>query len=469
MYSEHFGLRTPPFKITPDTEFFFGGGHREEILNALVYAIEYGAGIIKVVGEVGSGKTVLCRMLEKQLPESTNVVYLANPSIARDDILSAIAFDLDISLPAPATKQQLLEALNAYLLAQHRAKHRVVIFVEEAQAMPIDTLEELRLLSNLETQHEKLMQIILFGQPELDHKLQNEEIRQLRERISHAYTLNPLSTDDINLYLKFRMAKAGYDGESSAFTPAAVHAIANASSGLIRRVNIIADKALLAAFSDNSTTVQTKHAKLAINDCEFCKPDENNTTTRVEKLIYKFALPTASVLLAVILIISAVPLNQFLIDNASSSFRSFLQTRKEPVRPADISTQLPDQINDSESNTVVYGRLINARIDATRNWLAREADNQYCIQIMAIPQSGHQPLERFLRDLREEDRLNKVHIYQPIINDNRGFGVLYGTYESKEKARADMAVVSRKYKLKSPYLRTIKGIKNELSEIADHL
>lgn len=468
MYIEHFGLRDTPFKITPDTEFFFGGGARQEILDALVYAIDSGAGIIKVVGEVGSGKTVLCRMLETQLPDNTNIVYLANPSIAPSDILNAIAFDLDISFPVLASQQQLLEALHRYLVAQHRANNRVVIFIEEAQAMPIETLEEIRLLSNIETQHEKLLQIVLFGQPELDQKLKNDEIRQLRERISHAYTLNPLNAEEIGNYLAFRIEKAGYVGQPL-FTTQAIKQVAKASNGLIRRVNIIADKMLFAAYSDNSAIVNSKHAHRAIKDCEFCRPDDDESPRQNMKTINNVGLAIACTLLTVILIFYAGSFNRFIVEVGSHSVLSFLNINKEDLTSADNTLQVDNQETRFGAEKPAHGRLIQARLDTTTDWLVREADHHYCIQIMAIPHSGHPQLEQFLRRLREDDRLNKIHIYQPIINDRRGFGVLYGTYVSKADAHAEMAEVSKKYKLKSPYLRTINGINNEIFEISGQL
>jgi MSHA biogenesis protein MshM len=163
MYYAHFGLKEPPFKITPNTEFFFSGGNRGAVLDALIYAITSGEGIIKVVGEVGSGKTMLCRMLQTLLPQKVESVYLANPSVAPEDILHAIAFELQLKLPKNADRLKVMHELQNYLLARHTAGKQVVIFVEEAQGMPLATLEEMRLLSNLETKHDKLLQIVLFA------------------------------------------------------------------------------------------------------------------------------------------------------------------------------------------------------------------------------------------------------------------------------------------------------------------
>jgi len=184
MYLEHFGLKRPPFKITPDTSLFYSGNKRGAALEALKYAICSGEGIIKVVGEVGSGKTMLCRMLEIELGDDIDVVYIANPSLSPDNILHVIAFELKLSITSNSSKLEVMQKLQTYLLEKHAHNKQVVVFVEEAQGMPIETLEEIRLLSNLETNDDKLLQMVLFGQPELDEKLRNNSIRQLKERIT---------------------------------------------------------------------------------------------------------------------------------------------------------------------------------------------------------------------------------------------------------------------------------------------
>lgn len=268
LYYAHFGLRQPPFKITPNTEFFFSGGNRGAVLDALVYAITSGEGIVKVVGEVGSGKTMLCRMLETLLPQNVESVYLANPSVAPEDVLHAIAFELHLPLPENADRLHVMQALQNYLLERHAENRRVVIFIEEAQGMPLATLEEIRLLTNLETKHDKLLQIVLFGQPELDDNLNATQIRQLRERITHSFNLGPLAPEEIGEYLIFRLRTAGYFGPQL-FAKGAIRKIASASEGLVRRINILADKALLAAFAENAYSVERKHVAVAIRDSEF--------------------------------------------------------------------------------------------------------------------------------------------------------------------------------------------------------
>ncbi len=268
MYLEHWGLSRPPFRITPETSQFFHGAMRGSILKALEYAILNGEGIIKVSGEVGSGKTMLCRVLEERLAGRLEIVYLGNPSLSPTDVLRAIAFEMQLRVDGGATHLELIQLLHKALLKRHASGIQVVVFIEEAQSMSVETLEEIRLLSNLETASRKLLQMVLFGQPELDDNLARREIRQLKERITQNFSLPPFTRRDVEAYLRFRMENSGYRGPD-VFTRGAAKAITRASQGLARRVSILADKSLLAAFSDGSHNVRPRHAATAIADCEF--------------------------------------------------------------------------------------------------------------------------------------------------------------------------------------------------------
>ena len=268
MYEEYFGLERSPFKITPDTSLFYEGGKRGDILAALVYAIHRGEGIIKVVGEVGSGKTMLCRMLQLQVPDTVEIVYIANPSVSAEDILFVIAHELSLPVNKGASKHEVMHMLQDYLLQRHMENKQIVLFVEEAQGMPLETLEEIRLLSNLETDEHKLLQIILFGQPELDDNLALKSIRQLRERITHNFNLEPLTQQEIHSYLNFRMREVGYTGPEL-ISNAVARKVEAHSAGLLRRINIIADKILLSAFAEGTHNLSAKHVTAAVNDSTF--------------------------------------------------------------------------------------------------------------------------------------------------------------------------------------------------------
>jgi len=271
VYYKYYGLNQAPFKITPDTRLFFPGGNRGAILEALIYAIVSGEGIVKVVGEVGSGKTMLCRMLTVELPEHVEVVYLANPSLSPDNILHAIAFELKLDVKPDDDRLEVMNKLQDYLLQRHAEGRQVVVFVEEAQSMPLPTLEQIRLLSNLETNENKLIQIILFGQPELDQMIARREIRQLKERITYSFNLGPLKSMEIRDYVNTRLRACG-NRSDEIFTPRAINQISKYSNGLLRRINILSDKAMLASYASNDQNVRSKHVKLAARDTEFINP-----------------------------------------------------------------------------------------------------------------------------------------------------------------------------------------------------
>ncbi len=266
MYLDYFGLKEAPFRITPNTEFWYAGGQRGEMLAALLYAIGEGEGIIKVVGEVGSGKTMLCRKLLAQLPNPVDSVYLGNPTLSPDDMLAAILADLGIDQPADS-RQARLAQLNTALLARHEAGRRVVVFVEEAQGIALDNLEFLRLLTNLETATDKLLQIVLFGQPELDVQLADPRIRQLKDRITLSLKLSPLTEQEVSDYLRSRLSVAGYHGPDL-FSAALIARMTQLSGGLSRRINVLADKSLLAAYAGQTHTLTLEHLQAAAGDAE---------------------------------------------------------------------------------------------------------------------------------------------------------------------------------------------------------
>ena len=267
LYLEHFGLSEAPFRITPHTDFFFDGADRGATLEGLIYAVLHDEGIVKVSGEVGSGKTMLCRVLMERLPAPVVTIYLATPSLARDEILHAIGAELGLALPRKRTAVALRE-LQAELIKLYAEGRRVVVLIDEAHVMPEETLEQVRLLSNLESSRHKLLHIVLFGQPELDEALAKTSLRQLRDRITHAFRTRPLSAAEVSRYLTFRMRAAGYRGPD-VFAASAARQLAAASSGLTRRLNILADKALLAAYSDGSHAVTARHVRAAVRDSEF--------------------------------------------------------------------------------------------------------------------------------------------------------------------------------------------------------
>ena len=267
MYLAHFGLTEFPFGITPDTSFTFSAHGHQEALNTVLVALQCGEGFVKITGEVGTGKTLLCRRLLQTQGQGVVTAYLPNPNLDPQTLLLALAEELRIGDVSSLDQYHLLRKINHALLNFARANKRVVLCIDEAQAMPLETLEALRLVSNLETEKRKLIQIVLFGQPELDEKLANPSVRQLLQRITFHQRLSGLGRNEIALYLQHRMRVAGYRGEPM-FSNGAVRALRRASRGTPRLINVLAHKSLLAAFGEGRLVVKLRHVRGAAKDTE---------------------------------------------------------------------------------------------------------------------------------------------------------------------------------------------------------
>jgi len=265
MYRQHFGLKEQPFGITPDTSFFFACPTYQQALNTLLVATRNGEGFIKITGEVGTGKTLLCRKFLATLDDHFVTAYIPNPNLDPRSLTLALADELEIPLEKDVDQHQLLKAINHRLLVLARSDKKVLLCLDEAQAMPLESLEALRLLTNLETEKRKLLQIVLFGQPELDEKLKQDAIRQLAQRISFHYRLQALSKDDLDFYIAHRLKIAGYAG-ARLFDRAAVRGLHRASGGVPRLVNIIAHKALMLSFGEGRQEVRARHVRAAAAD-----------------------------------------------------------------------------------------------------------------------------------------------------------------------------------------------------------
>jgi type II secretory pathway predicted ATPase ExeA/septal ring-binding cell division protein DamX len=511
MYYAHFGLKQPPFKITPNTEFFFSGGNRGAVLDALIYAITSGEGIIKVVGEVGSGKTMLCRMLEALLPETVERIYLANPSVAPEDILHAIAFELQLDLPVGADRLQVMQALQNYLIERHAQGRQVVIFVEEAQGMPLPTLEEIRLLSNLETKNDKLLQIVLFGQPELDTNLNEPHIRQLRERITHSFHLGPLSDQEIGDYLLYRLRTAGYFGPPL-FTKGAIRRIAKASKGLIRRINILADKALLAAFAENAYSITPKHVDIAIKDSEFGAEEARMPARRMS---WGIAAAMLMVGLAVgfgihVLIQPATnppavqvttaaaepptpatvppsadapagdaphpappsgataqppePMPSVAVAVPSPTPSAQLLAPSAPVLPASSAPPAPAIAETPPAQASAdTADILAQRLEATRLWLAQQPPETVTIQLMSADKL--EKMRAQMEQLAKTVEPDKLYVYRTAVNGNPYMCILYGSYPDRSTALQALNALPGNLKMHRPRLRTVRGILEEIKYV----
>jgi MSHA biogenesis protein MshM len=488
MYLDHFGLREAPFRITPHTDFFFDGANRGATLEAMLYAITHDEGIVKVTGEVGSGKTMLCRMLLERLPEEFETVYLANPSLTRDELLFALADELQLA-SAPQRIHLLLRELQRHLIDLYSDGKRVVVLIDEAHAMPIETLEEIRLLSNLESRQHKLLQIVLFGQPELNGVLSAQNMRQLRERVTHNFNLEPFEPADIGTYLMFRMRAAGYHGPDL-FTSAALKLFARSSQGLTRRLNILADKALLSAFANNTHQVDTAEANAAIKDAKFedIMPPAGRTSRRRPPAWLGAAggaLAAAAVFGAWVAwspghapdIGGAQPAATFVQAAPSAHLAPPGQTAPTPpapANPASIATATaggPTGSPSMDPNASPALRLDTqpailapqSSVDALRQsfdrWIGRVDDRHHVIQLLRVPADSRKAIETLLEEDFSALERASLRIYEARSGSQRWLGVVYGDFASLAEAEATLKNLPAPVGRHQPFIRPVYQLK----------
>lgn len=267
MYLYHFGLRELPFSLTPNTSFYLPLQSHSEAMQVLLTALKTGEGFIKVTGEVGTGKTLLCRKLLNEIPDAFEVAYIPNPALSPEEMRYALASELAIKGLTRINQQQLSQKIQLKLLEFNQQGKGVVLIIDEAQTIPWETFEALRLFTNLETESRKLIQVVLFGQPELDKMLSSHRLRQLRQRITFSYQLRGLSKEELKEYVLHRMSVAGYN-DPGLFDNASLSALHKYSKGIPRLVNVMCHKALMLVYGEGQTAVQKKHIALAAKDTD---------------------------------------------------------------------------------------------------------------------------------------------------------------------------------------------------------
>lgn len=281
MYQTFFQLKEPPFSLTPDTDFIYRHAGHQAVLCEVQAALQNGEGFLAVIAEVGSGKTLLCRELLSQLPAGWVTVYLPSPILTPLEIYEQIARELDLSVKNCPTLSSLQHIIFKRLAQIHADQGQVLVLIDEAQSMPQSSLEALRLLSNLETEKHKLLQIVFFAQPEFEERLAQTSLRQLRQRISFILRIAPLSAAEMEGYLRHRMTVAGYKGPP-VFSPAAAHRLWQQSGGRPRLVNLLAHKTLLLAYAKGTCVVDDKAVRVAVADTPAALPLKNSFVQHVE-------------------------------------------------------------------------------------------------------------------------------------------------------------------------------------------
>jgi type II secretory pathway predicted ATPase ExeA/septal ring-binding cell division protein DamX len=431
-------------------------------------------------------------VLVERLPKSVETIYLANPSLSRDEILHVIAADLQVESRGERVTI-LLRALQERLIKLYAAGRRVVVLIDEAHAMPIETLEEIRLLSNLESNRHKLLQIVLFGQPELDQHLALPNMRQLKERITHGFKLEPLVRSDVESYVDFRMRAAGYRGPN-VFAPPAMKLISQSSQGLTRRINILADKSLLAAFADGTHQVTAKHARAAIRDSEFGRGRRGvpnawwfvgaglaaGLVVGVGLHLWNQSGATRGVAAAA----SQVPVETSVAATAAAppgpgqdhpGAKANPDPESSPAAvtvssaaPAAVAAALPSPPPESAAvapspatpvaasigaRPPAAGKLAQERFAATQKWLKTAPSGTWTIQLMTAGDS--QTIERFLEEAAQTVRLEDVYLYGVKQNGRQYYGVTYGNYPTLEDTITAMGDLPTSFKSRGPFHRSI--------------
>lgn len=409
MYRAFFDLSDLPFRSTPDLNYFYKDADREEVVSAILYSLDRGDGIIKVIGEVGSGKTTLLRRISQKLSANYQIVYINSPNLSSHDILFYICHEFGIALHEQEPKFFLVSKLRDFFIKQHALGRQPLILIDEAQAMPIETLEEVRLLLNLETDQHKLVQIVLFGQPELDSILSKPEIRQFQSRISHSIYLPAFSVSDVKSYLNFRMRKAGYQGKDL-FGSKASRLISKLSKGLPRDIHVLADRALLAAYSEGIKTIKPSHI--------------------IERNIFSMNIVKWTSLIVITFFLGWL---LFYFNLFKVYGEPIIQDSKEGILQLNSNDELiaPLQIentdlkaNHSESK---YNKSIKMAIDSIRT----NSTMLYSVQLMTSDLSS---LDKTVKSIQLHSWIDHTQLFYSINHSRDQFTLYYGFYTGYSKA-----------------------------------
>jgi type II secretory pathway predicted ATPase ExeA len=434
LYLAFFGLKSPPFRLTAHPDFFFSGAGRGALLDALLYAIESGDGLIKVSAEVGAGKTMLCRMLLERLPSHIDAIFLPNPLLCEDELLLTLADELQIEFCSDRATQK-IRFIEEALIAKYAAGRQVVLLIDEAHAMPNATLELIRLLSNLDAGHHKLLQIVLFAQPELDSKLQHAELRALRERVSYSLSVPLLSPAEVGDYLSCRLFAAGHTG-NAIFSPAAIQHIANVAQGLSRRVNLLADKAMLAAFAESAPQVSVKHTRLAELECDYAAPIRH-------KKYYALGLG--------LLILGAMAWYAY--PRASNSSPSIAS------RPVAELAAL--SANIAASTPAPPSPLSELLLLSRKKLIAAEASS-LTLLVSKIPRTHSEQLQQVVAEIDQRLGPGRVIVYPTRRNGELAWGVLAGLYPDKKRAQSANQQLQLGHKIAGGQIQTIGVLRGDM-------
>ncbi len=472
LYLKHFDLEKSPFQITPDIDFFFSGSQRGGILTALLHVACHEEGIVTAVAEVGSGKTLLARLMISRLPEDISTVYLANPCFSRDEIISAISRDLGLATTLASTEENLAQ-LHQELLRRHSLGQRVLLVIDEAHAMPPESLEEVRLLSNLETDRHKLVNIMLFGQPELDTLLTDRRLRQVRDRVIHRFDLPPLPRDEAMAYIDHRLRIAGWRG-GRLFTSSAISLLLKASQGRARRINLLADKSLLAAYAEGARQVEKRHVQSA---CSELHPDAPG---RMKLILPGWKTWAAGMALALPITAFAVGVLGWYRDAPQIAPLATAPAAKPAEDRARVGTRPPEVVlakaaiatPESTQAPVSYpvsapreeqsmsgaGR-IGVVVKRTEDLLSDRKWKGFTLQLASLPSMDHLPA--YLDLLGKHADPATIYAHDRRYKGKNSVAVYLGQFTSEQQARNALHELPEALKINQPIVRTWSAIRQE--------
>jgi type II secretory pathway predicted ATPase ExeA len=515
MYLSHFGLSGQPFADSSATDFFYEGANRGATLDALVYVLTHGEGtegIIQVIGDAGSGKTTLCRTLIKRLPAQMHAVYLAKPDFSREEFLHSVMCELDpgsAENPISTVRTTVsIEELQRALTGKHADGGQVVLLVDEAHTLLGETLEEVLALYDLESQRHKLLQIVLFGQAELENRLASPQMRKLKDRVTHRFALQPFNTKAVEEYLMRRVRAAGCR-DTGIFSAEAAKLISRASGGHVRQIDILADKSLLAASIADTSEVEAHHVNAAAEDSGIGRRSSSGSWRKWQVFLGRRTVDAVAVFSTVVVVVLVV-LGWHDIRSPSPEVASLVASLPlEATTPASVSIPAPEPVYSTLATAITPGTppsvsaaaapsgisrsvsavastpvppeavagmapsteskpaaeigqrstarthiagvelagnaLLEQRLEATTNTVRKTDKNFYTIQLFATENIQPDRMERFLLRARSQVDLSDLYVH-PVSNGNQAkFIVTYGIYPSRDEADAAVAGLPEKY------------------------
>lgn len=349
MYYDFFGFREPPFSIAPDPRYLYLSERHKEALAHLMYGVKGQGGFIVITGEVGTGKTTVSRCFIENVPDHVDIALILNPKLSSRELLSSICDELGIDHPADSSIKRMIDLINANLLETHAAGRHTVLMIDEAQNLSADVLEQLRLLTNLETSEKKLLQIVLLGQPELQEMLSQPELRQLSQRVTARYHLDAIERSELPAYLSYRLSVAGQRAEL--FSPGAVKLLFRRSGGVPRLINLISDRALLGAYAEGLHHVDARHIKAAAKEVLGRTPSRKMKPRETQNLLIATVVVSLSV--AVVLTVGLFPKGTVSFGDEGPVQAGVVErSETAPVVPV-VERELPSDQNDESGATLV--------------------------------------------------------------------------------------------------------------------